>query len=292
MRGRKARTFCFRKTSFVHSRSGTYYALLLGYFGLKFLPDIGHCVYCVLAGIWHPNSSHKICNKFFIRHCQARKEGSCLWNCLIFFLGEYSSVWSEICRVLSQIQSRILRGISRTNYSGRIFQKFCWKPRLSSTETCEISPYFLQFYSGSVVRWKNSQKHFHIVVCTQLRRDIHKQITKRRCGEEKPGRSIFGKPVLFTLGPGHTTPYSLGILVWNFSQTLVIVSTEFWLRVDTQILSPGSAINFLSVTARSERKVRFSLKLFDFFPGEYSSVCPEICRVLSQIQSRLLRGIS
>ena len=45
IRGGKARTFCFRKTSFVHPRSGTYCALLLGYFGLKFLPDIRHCVY-------------------------------------------------------------------------------------------------------------------------------------------------------------------------------------------------------------------------------------------------------
>jgi len=51
------------------------------------------------------------------------------------------------------------------------------------------------------------------VVCTKLRRHVHKQITKRRCGDEKPGRSVFGKPVLFTLGPGLTTPYSLGILV-------------------------------------------------------------------------------
>jgi len=43
--GRKARTFCFRKTGVVHSRSWTYYAILLGYFGLKFLPNIRHCVY-------------------------------------------------------------------------------------------------------------------------------------------------------------------------------------------------------------------------------------------------------
>jgi len=46
IRGRKSRTFCFRKTCFVHSRSGTYYDLLLGCFGLKFLPDVRHCVYC------------------------------------------------------------------------------------------------------------------------------------------------------------------------------------------------------------------------------------------------------
>jgi len=104
------------------------------------------------------------------------------------------------------------------------------------------------------------------VVCTQLRRNVHKQITKRRCGEEKPGRSVFGKPVLFTLGPGHTTPYSLGILVWNFYQTLVIVSTEFWLRFETQIRHTGFATNFLSVTARPKRKVCLCLKLFDFFP--------------------------
>jgi len=46
-----------------------------------------------------------------------------------------------------------------------------------------------------------------------LRRHVHKQITKRRYGGVKPGRFVFGKPVLFTLGLGLTTPYSLGILV-------------------------------------------------------------------------------
>ena len=85
MQGRKARTFCFRKTSFVHSRSGTYYALLPGYSSLKFLPDIVRCVYWVLADIWDPNSSHRICNKFFIRHCQARKEGSFVSETVDFF---------------------------------------------------------------------------------------------------------------------------------------------------------------------------------------------------------------
>jgi len=70
IRGRKARTFRFRKTGFVHSGSGTFYALLLEYFGLKFLPDVRHCVYWVLAEIWAPDSSHKIGNKFFIHNCQ------------------------------------------------------------------------------------------------------------------------------------------------------------------------------------------------------------------------------
>jgi len=49
------------------------------------------------------------------------------------------------------------------------------------------------------------------VVGTQARRHVHKQITKRRYGEEKPGRFVFGNPVLFTLGLGLTAPYSFGI---------------------------------------------------------------------------------
>jgi len=51
------------------------------------------------------------------------------------------------------------------------------------------------------------------VVCTQVRRHVHEQMTKGRHGEEKPGRFVFGKLVLFTLSLGLTTPYSLGILV-------------------------------------------------------------------------------
>jgi len=105
------------------------------------------------------------------------------------------------------------------------------------------------------------------VVCTQVRRHVHKQITKRRYGGEKPGRFVFGKPVLFALGLGLTTPYSLGILFWNFYQTFVTVSTDFWLRFEPQIGPTRLAINFLFITARTERKVRLCVKLFDFFRG-------------------------
>ena len=75
IRGRIARTLCFRKTNFVHSRPETYFALLPEYSALKYLPDVRHCVYWVLAKIWAPDSSHKIGNKFFIHHCHGRKEG-------------------------------------------------------------------------------------------------------------------------------------------------------------------------------------------------------------------------
>ena len=63
---------------------------------------------------------------------------------------------------------------------------------------------------------KNFTQVLSYVVCTQVRRHVRKQITERRYGEEKPGRFVFGKPVLFTLGLGLTAPYSLGIFVWNF----------------------------------------------------------------------------
>jgi len=183
IRGRKPRTFYFRKTGFVHSRSGTYCASLLSYFAMKFLPDIRHCVCWVLAEIWAPDSSHKIRNKFFIHHCPGWKEGSFACESVwFFFLGEYSSVWPEICRVLSQIQWRFLRGISWENHVRRIFQKFCAKPRLSSSKTCEILPYFLQFFSGSVLRWKKFTQVLSYVGCTQVRRHVHKQITERRYG--------------------------------------------------------------------------------------------------------------
>jgi len=105
------------------------------------------------------------------------------------------------------------------------------------------------------------------VVCTQVRRHVHKQITKRRYGGKKSGRFVFGRPVLFPLGLGLTTPYSLGILVWNFYQTFVTVSTEFWLRLEPQIRPTRSTINFLFITAKAERNVRLCVKLFDFFRG-------------------------
>ena len=88
------------------------------------------------------------------------------------------------------------------------------------------------------------------VVFTQVRRRVHKQITKRRYNKEKIGRFVFGKQVFFTLLLGLTTPYSLGIPVSNFYQTFVTVSIEFWWRFEPQIRPIEFAINFLFITAR------------------------------------------
>jgi len=116
------------------------------------------------------------------------------------------------------------------------------------------------------------------VVCTQVRRHVHKKITKRRYGGETPGRFVFGKPGSFTLGLGLTTPYFLGILFWKFYQTFVTVSTEFWLRFEPHIRPTRLEINFLVITAKTERTVRLCVKLFDFFRGrnlKFVAFCPK-----------------
>jgi len=123
---------------------------------MKILPDIRHCMYWVFVEIWALESSHKIFNKFFIHHYQGWKESSFLCESVWFFyLSEYSSVWGEICRVLSQIQSRFLRGISGKNYFGTIFLKFCEKPRLYPlAKFVKFRPTFCNFILCWKIRWK------------------------------------------------------------------------------------------------------------------------------------------
>ena len=59
---------------------------------------------------------------------------------------------------------QILTWIFRKNLFRDNFSEILCKPRLlSSTKTCKISPYFLQFYSGSVLHWKNSHMYFHML---------------------------------------------------------------------------------------------------------------------------------
>jgi len=95
------------------------------------------------------------------------------------------------------------------------------------------------------------------VVCNQVRRHVHKQITKRRYGEEKQGHFVLGKLVFFSLGLGLTTPNSFGISVSNFYQTFVTVSIEFWLRFEAQIRPTGFAKKYYSTLSGS--KGRFVL---------------------------------
>jgi len=147
---------------------------------------------------------------FFLSLPGLRRSYVCVSNCLIFFVGEYSSVWPEICRVLSRIQWEFVSGVSGKKYFGRIFLKFSPKSR---TKTCKISPYFLQFLFYVRITVKKFTQVLSYVVCTQVRRHVHKRITKIRYREGKSRRFVSGKPVLFILGLRLTTPYSFGVLI-------------------------------------------------------------------------------
>jgi len=208
--------FCFRKTNFVHSRFGTYNALLLGYLNLKFLPDIRHCVYWVLIGIWAPDSSHKIDNNFFIHHCHDWKKGLFVCETVWFFswvnTHPFDLKFVAFCPKFS--------GDSYVEFQEKtISREFFWN--FVQTKAILYQNLWNFTLLSAILFWvrialKKFTQVLSYVVCTQVRRLVHKQITKRRYGEEKPWRFVFGKPVLFTLGMGLTTPYSLRILVWNF----------------------------------------------------------------------------
>ena len=128
------------------------------------------------------------------------------------FVGEYLSVSPQTCRVLSQMQWLFLGGISGKYYSGRVFQKFCANQGYPLPKHVKIRPNFCNFILGPYRTEKNSNKYFHMLFAPG-KEACHKEITKRRYGEENPGRLVFGKPILYTLGLELTMPYSLGILV-------------------------------------------------------------------------------
>ena len=155
----------------------------------------------------------------------------------------------------------------KKKYFGRIFIKFSCKPRLSSIKTIEISPYFLHFFFCVCIALKKLTQVISYVACTKVRRLVHKEITKRRYGEEKSARLVFQKPVLFTLGLGLTMSYFFSVLVWNFYQTFVAVSIEFLLIFESQIRPTRLEINILLIIARAKRKVLLCVKQFDFFRG-------------------------
>ena len=260
-------TFPFWKTSFVHSRSGTYFVLLLPYYYLKFLLDICHCVYWVLHEIWTPDSCQKIGNKFFIHQCQGWKEGSFVCETVWFFSWVNTHPFDlKFVAFLSQIQWRFLCEISGKDNFERIFQKFYANQGYLYQNLWNFAPLSAILFWARIALKKFTQV-LSYVVCTQVRRHIHKQITKRRYGDEKPWRFVFGKPVLFTLGLGHTTPYYLGIFVLYFNQTFVTVSIEFCLRFEPQIHATRFAINFLFITVRMKGRFVCVWNCLIFFRG-------------------------
>jgi len=134
--------------------------------------------------------------------------------------------------------------------SGEFFRNFVQTKAILYQNLCNSALFSAILFWVRIAPKKFTQV-LSYVFCTRVRRHEHKQITKRRYGEENPRRFVFVKPVLFTLGLGLTTPDSFGILVWNFYNMFLIVSIEFWLRFEPQICSTRLVINFLSITVRA-----------------------------------------
>ena len=159
---------------------------------------------------------------------------------------------------------------SRDSYQE--FQKKLFRENFSEilckqrfTEICEISPYFLQFFFWVRIALKKILTSTFTCCLHPGKETRRLTYHKNKIGVEKQGGCVFGKPVLFTLGLGLTTPRSLGILVWNIYHTFFILSILFWLRFDPQIYPTRFAINFLFITIRTNTKVRLCVKLFEFF---------------------------
>jgi len=155
--------FCFRKTSFAYSQCETYYALLLGCFGLKSLPDIRHCVYWVLAEISAPDSSHKIGNKLFIDHCQGWKEGSFVCETVWFFSWVNTHPFDlQFVAFCPEFSGDSYVEFQEKTISGEFFRNFRTnKGYYPLPKLVKFRPTFWNFYYASVLRWKKSHKYFH-----------------------------------------------------------------------------------------------------------------------------------
>ena len=120
---------------------------------------------------------------------------SFLWSTYIYFPRWIliCLTWNLSCFVLNWVQiitCQLRKKLFRDNFS-----EILWKTNAISSNICEISPYFLQFYYVLTNCIEKFTQVLSCVVCTVLRRHVHKQITKRRYREEKSGHFVFGKPV-------------------------------------------------------------------------------------------------
>ena len=147
---------------------------------MKFLPDVRHCVYWVLAEIWAPDSSDKIGNKFFIHHCWGGKEGSFACETVSSFswanTRPFDLKFVAFCHKFSgdsyvQFQEKSISGEFFRNFvqTKAILYQNLWNFALHSEIVFWVRIALKTF--TRVLSW---------VVCTQVRTHVHKQIPKRR----------------------------------------------------------------------------------------------------------------
>jgi len=211
-----------------------------------------------------------------------------VWNCLILFVGEYLSVWPEICRFLSQIQWTFLGGISGKNYSGRIFQKFRANQGYPIPKLVKFRPNFCNFIMGPY----SAPKHFPLLFAPRQGGTSINESQREDTGKKN-------QDILFSENR------FCSLSVW---ESLRLSPLVFWSEIFTRhsslcLLSFGWCFSPRFVPQDWQKKFYPSLpglkerfvcvwNCLVLFVGEYSCVRPEICRVLSQIQWRFLGGIS
>ena len=201
--------------------------LLLWYFCLKYLPNIRHCVFWVLLKNWASESSQKIGNKFD-HYCQGWKKGSFVCETVWFFSWLNTHLFDlKFLAFNPKFSGDSYMEFQEKIVSGAFFRNF--------VQTKAILYQNLRNFTllSAILFWvrialKKFTQVLSDIVCTQVRRHVHKQITKKDMG--KKIQDVLFSENLFTLGLGLTTPYSLGILVWNFYQTFITMSIEFWMR--------------------------------------------------------------
>jgi len=146
-----------------------------------------------------------------------------VWNCLIFFLIEYSSISPEICHVVSKILLILLHGIPTKFLSfGKKFQKFWALRGYPLSRFLKFDPSFSNFFQSSYYVEKFWKKFTHVLsyIFFLSSKDAHQKTKHKKCyDEEKLGRFDFGKtnfPIVFLLDLGLIMPYPLDVLIWNF----------------------------------------------------------------------------
>jgi len=155
--GKKVKTFSCRIFFFQFSLLSVWDLLRLIPLVFWFEIFTRHSLLCVLSCGWDLNLKfiHKICNTFLCINVRTgRKVRFCVWNCLILFLIEYSFVWSEIYRVLSQILWGFLHGIlTKSCFEEKISKILCISKAFLFPNSLNLA-LLSQFYSRSILHWK------------------------------------------------------------------------------------------------------------------------------------------
>jgi len=132
-------------------------------------------------------------NLLFVSARAERKECLCV-KLFDFFVGEYSSVWPEICRVFPRFSRDSWVEFQDKTIPGEFFSNFVQTKSILYRNLWNYGLIYAISFRVRIALKKFTQA-LSYVICTQARRHVHKRVRKGRYGEEKPERFVFGKSV-------------------------------------------------------------------------------------------------